>query len=69
MKQERLEIPQKTLYGVHRPARFYNRDPHRNIPFGDTVPPMQKWEVVAWSIIAGLMLGFVAFGGLIGFAW
>ena len=69
MKQERLATPQKTLYGVHRPARFYNRDPHRNIPFGDTVPPMQKWEVVAWSIIAGLLLGFVAFGGLIGLAW
>ena len=55
MKQQRLEVPQRTLYGVHRHARFYNRDPHSNVPFADHVPPMQKWEVVAWSIIAGLL--------------
>ena len=41
MKQQRLEVPQRTLYGVHRPARFYNRDPHSNVPFNDHVPPMQ----------------------------
>ena len=69
MKQDRLEVPQKTMYGVHRPARFYNRDPHSNIPFADMVPPMQKWEIYAWSCIAGLLLGFVAFGGLLGFPW
>ena len=69
MKQQRLEVPQRTLYGVHRPARFHNRDPHSNIPFGDTVPPMQKWEFVAWSIIAGLLLGFIGFGGYFGFGW
>jgi hypothetical protein len=69
MKQQRLEVPQRTLYGVHRPARFYNRDPHSNVPFNDTVPPMQQWEKVGWSIIAGLLFGFVAFGGFLGFPW
>ncbi len=69
MKQDRLEVPQKTMYGVHRPARFYNRDPHSNVPFSDHVPPMQLWETVAWSIIAGLLFWFVAFGGLLGLHW
>jgi len=69
MRQERLEVPQRTLYGVHRPARFHNHDPHSNVPFNDVVPPMQKWEFVAWSILAGLFLGFIGFGGYFGFGW
>jgi len=39
------------------------------VPFADHVPPMQEWEVVSWSIIAGLLFGFVAFGGLLWFPW
>ena len=69
MSQQRLEVPQKTMYGVHRPVYYANRDKHRNVPFVDPVPPMQLWEVVGWSIIAGLLFGFVAFGGLDGIPW
>ena len=69
MSQQRLEVPQKTMYGVHRPTYFANKDPHRNVPFVDPVPPMQLWEVVFWSILAGLLFGFVAFGGLDGIPW
>ena len=69
MKQQRLEVPQRTLYGVHRPQRYEHRDMAPHLEFIEDFPPMQKWEIYAWSCIAGLLLGFVAFGKLLGFPW
>ena len=43
-------------------------DPYKDVPFAEDVP-MQHWEKVGWSIIAGLLFGFVAFGGFLGFPW
>ena len=72
MKQQRLATPQKTLYGVpfteDREEWSKRSDPYKDVPFAEDVP-MQQWEKVGWSIIAGLLLGFVAFGGLLGFPW
>jgi len=49
----RLERPQKTLYGIHRPARFARTDPHAGIQFADPAPTLQRWELIAWAFIVG----------------
>ena len=50
------------------PGWSQRSDPYKDVPFAEDVP-MQQWEKVGWSIIAGLLFGFVAFGGLLGFPW
>lgn len=69
MKQQRLEVPQRTLYGIHRPQRYQYRDPAPHIGYGDEFPPMQHWEKVAWSMIVGFVGGFLVLGGYFGFPW
>jgi len=55
--------------------RTLSQDPNPRIPFThgpaspDTFPPMQPWEKIAWSMIAGLVFGIVAFGDLLGLPW
>jgi hypothetical protein len=69
MKQQRLEVPQRTLYGVHRPQRYEHRDMAPHLEFIEDFPPMQKWEKVAFAMITGFVLGFIVFGGYFGFPW
>jgi len=68
MTTDRLDTPQRTLYGVHRPQRYAYRDPAPHIPFSygpayspDTFPPMQTWEKVAWAFCVGAIGGFFLF--------
>lgn len=51
------------------PQRYRNTDPNPQVPFCDEFPPMQPWEFVAWSMIVGIVLGFIVFGGYFGYPW
>jgi len=61
MTTHRLDTPQRTLYGVHRPKYYARRDPAPNVEFSDPFPPIQKWEIYAWSFIVGIVGGAVIF--------
>lgn len=60
----RLETPQRTDYGVHRPKYFAHRDPAPRLHYGEEFPPMQTWEKVAWSFVVGICAGVVIFADL-----